>query len=97
VVDFTFACIAGVDAMQNCLDFIRLNPTKKAIVVTTDFAKYDLNSTGNTRKALALSMLLTANPRIIAFENHWATSTKGVFDFLNRTEPSKKRNHWQQQ
>jgi hydroxymethylglutaryl-CoA synthase len=32
VVDFTFACIAGVDAMQNCLDFIRLNP-RKAIVV----------------------------------------------------------------
>jgi hydroxymethylglutaryl-CoA synthase len=31
--------------MQNCLDFIRLNPTKKAIVAT-DFAKYDLNSTG---------------------------------------------------
>jgi hydroxymethylglutaryl-CoA synthase len=27
-------------------------------------------------------MLLTANPRIIAFENHWATSTKGVFDFF---------------
>ncbi|MFV8331600.1 hydroxymethylglutaryl-CoA synthase family protein [Flavobacterium sp. GSP14] len=83
VVDFTFACIAGVDAMQNCLDFIRLNPTKKAIVVATDFAKYDLNSTGEyTQGAGALAMLLTANPRIIAFENHWATSTKGVFDFF---------------
>jgi hydroxymethylglutaryl-CoA synthase len=22
-VDFTFACIAGVDAIQNCLDFIK--------------------------------------------------------------------------
>ena len=83
VVDFTFACIAGVDAMQNCLDFIRLNPTKKAIVVTTDFAKYDLNSTGEyTQGAGALAMLITANPKIIAFENHWATSTKGVFDFF---------------
>jgi hydroxymethylglutaryl-CoA synthase len=49
VVDFTFACI-GVVAMQNCIDFITLNPDKKAIVVTTDFAKYDLNSTGNIRK-----------------------------------------------
>jgi hydroxymethylglutaryl-CoA synthase len=58
--------------MQNCLDFIRLNPTKKAIVAT-DFAKYDLNSTGEyTQGAGALAMLLTANPRIIAFENHWA-------------------------
>lgn len=83
VVDFTFACIGGVDAMQNCIDFITLNPTKKAIVVTTDFAKYDLNSTGEyTQGAGALAMLITSNPRIIAFENNWATSTKGVFDFF---------------
>lgn len=83
VVDFTFACIGGVDALQNCLDFVRLNPTKKAIVVTTDFAKYDLNSTGEyTQGAGALAMLVTANPKIIAFENEWVTSTKGVFDFF---------------
>lgn len=83
VVDFTFACIGGVDALQNCLDFIRLNPDKKAIVVTTDMAKYDLNSTGEyTQGAGALAMLVTSNPKIMAFENHWATSTKGVFDFF---------------
>ncbi|MFV8359077.1 hydroxymethylglutaryl-CoA synthase family protein [Flavobacterium sp. LS1P3] len=83
VVDFTFACIGGVDAMQNCIDFVTLNPTKKAIVVTTDFAKYDLNSTGEyTQGAGALAMLITSNPKIIAFENNWATSTKGVFDFF---------------
>ena len=83
VVDFTFACIGGVDAMQNCLDFIRLNPDKKAIVVTTDIAKYDLNSTGEyTQGAGAMAMLITTNPRIIAFENNWATNTKGVFDFF---------------
>ena len=83
VVDFTFACIGGVDALQNCFDFVRLNPNKKAIVITTDFAKYDLNSTGEyTQGAGALAMLVTANPKIIAFENEWATSTKGVFDFF---------------
>jgi len=83
VVDFTFACIAGVDALQNCIDFVTLNPNKKAIVVTTDFAKYDLNSTGEyTQGAGALAMLVTSNPRIIAFDNCWATSTKGVFDFF---------------
>lgn len=83
VVDFTFACIAGVDAIQNCLDFIKLNPDKKAIVVTTDIAKYDLNSGGEyTQGAGALAILLSSNPRIIAFDNNWATSTKGVFDFF---------------
>ena len=83
VVDFTFACIGGVDALQNCIDFVRLNPTKKAIVVCTDIAKYDLNSTGEyTQGAGALAMLITSNPKIMDFENHWATSTKGVFDFF---------------
>ena len=83
VVDFKFACIAGVDAMQNCIDFVTLNPEKKAIVVTTDIAKYDLNSSGEyTQGAGALAILITINPRIIAFENIWATSTKGVFDFF---------------
>jgi hydroxymethylglutaryl-CoA synthase len=83
IVDFTFACIGGVDAMQNCIDFVRLNPTKKAIVVTTDIAKYDLNSTGEyTQGAGAVALLITQNPRIIAFDNNWATSTKGVFDFF---------------
>ena len=83
VVDFTFACIGGVDALQNCLDFVKLNPTKKAIVVTTDFAKYDLNSGGEyTQGAGAVAMLITSNPRLIAFDNKWATSTKGVFDFF---------------
>ncbi|MBF7091095.1 hydroxymethylglutaryl-CoA synthase [Flavobacterium sp. ALJ2] len=83
VVDFTFACIGGVDALQNCVDYVKLNPTKKAIVVTTDFAKYDLNSTGEyTQGAGALAMLVTSNPRIIAFDENWATSTKGVFDFF---------------
>jgi hydroxymethylglutaryl-CoA synthase len=82
-VDFTFACIGGVDAMQNCIDYIRLNPNKKAIIVTTDIAKYDLESTGEyTQGAGALALLITQNPRIIAFENHWASSTKGVFDFF---------------
>jgi 3-hydroxy-3-methylglutaryl CoA synthase len=49
---FTFACIGGVDAMQNCIDYVTLNQTKKAIVVTTDLAKYDLNSTENIHKVL---------------------------------------------
>jgi hydroxymethylglutaryl-CoA synthase len=83
VVDFTFACIGGVDALQNCLDFIQLNSDKKAIVITTDIAKYDLNSTGEyTQGAGALAMLVTSNPRIVCFDNNWAVSSKGVFDFF---------------
>ncbi len=83
VVDMTFACIGAVDALQTTLDFIRLNPTKKAIVVATDNAKYDLNSTGEyTQGAGSIAMLVTANPRILSFNQEFGVSTQGVFDFF---------------
>jgi hydroxymethylglutaryl-CoA synthase len=79
----TFACIGAVDALQITLDFIRLNPTKKAIVVATDNAKYDLNSTGEyTQGAGAIAMLVTANPRVLAFSQEVSVSAQGVFDFF---------------
>ncbi len=82
-VDFTFACIGAVDALQNCVDYIRLNPKKKAIVISTDNAKYDLNSTGEyTQGAGAIAMLVTSNPSIISFSKETGVSTSGVFDFF---------------
>ena len=81
--DITFACIGAVDALQTTLDFIRLNPTKKAIVVATDNAKYDLNSTGEyTQGAGAIAMLIESNPKILAFPQEFGVSTQGVFDFF---------------
>lgn len=83
VVDLTFACIGGIDALQNCLDFIRLNPNKKAIVIASDNAKYDLESSGEyTQGAGAIAMLITSNPRILSFSNEVGVSTEGVFDFF---------------
>lgn len=83
VVDLTFACIGAIDALQNCLDYIRLNPTKKAIVIASDNAKYDLNSTGEyTQGAGSIAMLITSNPRILSFSNEVGVSTQGVFDFF---------------
>ena len=83
VVDLTFACIGAVDALQNCLDYIRLNPTKKAIVIASDNAKYDLDSSGEyTQGAGSIALLITSNPRILSFSNHVGVSTEGVFDFF---------------
>ena len=83
VVDLTFACIGAIDALQNCLDYIRLNPTKKAIIIASDNAKYDLNSTGEyTQGAGSIAMLITANPRVLSFSNEVGVATQGVFDFF---------------
>ncbi|MEC4114705.1 hydroxymethylglutaryl-CoA synthase family protein [Myroides pelagicus] len=82
-VDHTFACIGAVDAMQNAVDFIKANPTQKAIVVATDFAKYDLASTGEyTQGAGAIALLISAEPRILAFTSKIGVSTESVFDFF---------------
>jgi hydroxymethylglutaryl-CoA synthase len=82
-LDMTFACIGAVDALQTTLDFIRLNPNKKAIVVATDNAKYDLNSTGEyTQGAGAIAMLITSNPSILSFSKEVGISAQGVFDFF---------------
>jgi hydroxymethylglutaryl-CoA synthase len=91
VVDLTFACIGGVDALHNCLDYIRLNPTKKAIVIATDHAKYDLHSTGEyTQGAGAIAMLLAVNPRILSFGQEVGVSTEGTFDFFKPRRTRKK-------
>jgi hydroxymethylglutaryl-CoA synthase len=82
-LDMTFACIGAVDALQTNLDYIRLNPSKKTIVVATDNAKYDLNSTGEyTQGAGAIAMLITANPRVLSFSKEVGISAQGVFDFF---------------
>lgn len=100
-VDHTFACIGGVDAMQNAIDFVKANPQKKAIVIATDNAKYDLGSTGEyTQGAGAIAMLITSNPRMISFSSNTGVSTKSVFDFFkphHQIEKSKITNSDQNQ
>ena len=82
-LDMTFACIGAVDALLITLDFIRLNPNKKAIVVATDNAKYDLNSSGEyTQGAGAIAMLITSNPKVLSFSNEVGVAAQGVFDFF---------------
>ena len=83
VVDLTFACIGAVDAMQTCLDYVRLRPEKKCIVIASDVAKYDLASGGEyTQGSGAVVMLIEANPKMLSFDLTTGVSTEGVFDFF---------------
>ncbi len=83
VVDFTFACIGAVDALQNTLDWVRAGQGRIGIVLGSDLAKYDLQSTGEyTQGAGAVALLVKEDPRLIAFEEEWGVSTKSVHDFF---------------
>ena len=83
ITDMTFACIGGVDALQNTIDWVSRNSGKKAIVVSSDLSKYELNSTGEyTQGAGAIALLITENPSILTIDNAWGIATKSENDFF---------------
>ncbi|KFF00172.1 hydroxymethylglutaryl-CoA synthase [Chryseobacterium formosense] len=91
VVDMTFACIGAVDALHNSLDFVRVNPEKKAIVIASDYAKYELASSGEyTQGGGAVALLVSAKPDLIEIENNWGVATESVFDFFKPRRQFKK-------
>jgi hydroxymethylglutaryl-CoA synthase len=82
VVDLTFACVGGVDALHNTLDWVRGDRDRIGIVVTSDFAKYELESGGEyTQGAGAIAMLVKHDPRLIVIDDVFGVATQGVHDF----------------
>lgn len=83
VVDLTFACVGAVDALQNCLDWVKGGTDRKAVVIASDLSKYELNSTGEyTQGAGAVAVLVSENPKVIGFEETWGVGMQSVGDFF---------------
>lgn len=83
VIDMTFACVGGVDAMHNTIDWASKSKDRIGIVVTSDNAKYELASTGEyTQGAGAIALLIKQNPRLLAIHDIWGVGTKSVHDFF---------------
>ena len=83
VVDLIFACVGAVDALENCLDWVRADPSRKAIVIASDIAKYDLGSSGEyTQGAGAVAMLIKSNPEILEINKTIGVSMQHVGDFF---------------
>ncbi|MFT7603848.1 MAG: hydroxymethylglutaryl-CoA synthase, partial [Saprospiraceae bacterium] len=92
VVDLTFACVGGVDALHNTLDWVRGDKERIGIVVTADFAKYELASTGEyTQGAGAIAMLIKHNPRLLGIADNFGVATQGVHDFFKPKRTFDKR------
>jgi hydroxymethylglutaryl-CoA synthase len=93
IVDLTFACAGAVDALQNCCDWVRNGNNRKAVVIASDIAKYELNSTGEyTQGAGSVSMLICKEPSIISFNGSWGVSSKGIGDFFKPRRQYNKAN-----
>ncbi|WP_333596711.1 hydroxymethylglutaryl-CoA synthase family protein [Chryseobacterium flavum] len=91
MVDMTFACVGAVDALHNSLDFVRVNPDKKAIVIASDYAKYELASSGEyTQGGGAVALLVSSKPDLLEIDNHWGVASESVFDFFKPRRQYKK-------
>lgn len=93
VLDMTFACVGGVDALHNALDFVRVNPDKKAVVIASDYAKYELASSGEyTQGGGAVALLVSSKPDLLEIENNWGVASESVFDFFKPRRSYHKEN-----
>jgi hydroxymethylglutaryl-CoA synthase len=82
VVDLTFACVGGVDALHNTLDWVRGDEERIGIVVCSDFAKYELASTGEyTQGAGAVAMLVKHQPRLLRIDEPIGVAMNSEHDF----------------
>lgn len=82
VVELKQACYAGTAALQLTLPFLRENPDKKVLVIASDIARYGLNTPGESSQGCgAVAMVLSAHPRVLAFDTEYGVVTENVMDF----------------
>ena len=82
VVELKQACYSGTAALQLALPFLRENPDKKILLIASDIARYGLHTTGESSQGCgAVAMVLSAHPRVLAFEPHYGLVTENVMDF----------------
>ncbi len=81
-VELKQACYSGTAGLQFAIGFVARNPEKKALVIASDIARYELGSPGEaTQGCGAVAMLVSANPRLMAIEPECGYYTADVMDF----------------
>jgi len=82
VVELKQACYSATAALQLALPFLRENPEKKVLVIASDIARYGLDTSGESSQgAGAVALVLSANPRLLAFEPEYGVVAEDVMDF----------------
>ena len=81
-VELKQACYSGTAGVQFAIGFVARHPDKKALVIASDIARYELGSPGEaTQGCGAVAMLVSANPRLLAVDPECGYHTEDVMDF----------------
>jgi len=82
VIELKQACYSATAGLRMALDFVTAHPEKKALVLASDVARYELESPGEaTQGCGAVAMLITANPRLVEMDPESGFHTEDVMDF----------------
>jgi len=81
-VEMKEACYAATAGLQLAASWVKDHPGKKALVIGTDIARYDLRSPGEpTQGAVAAALLVTTDPRVLAIDPEHGLYAEDVMDF----------------
>lgn len=82
VVELKQACYSATGALQMACALVARNPEQKVLVLASDIARYDLDSSGEaTQGCGAVAMLISANPRLVEIDPQSGHYTEDVMDF----------------
>ncbi|MGR3741460.1 hydroxymethylglutaryl-CoA synthase [Companilactobacillus sp. DQM5] len=80
------ACYGATAGLQMAYNFIAQHPNKSALIISSDIARYGLNTPGEvTQGAGAVAMLVKANPAILTLQNDSVYMSENVGDFWRPT------------
>jgi len=81
-IEMKEACYAATAGLQLAADHIRVHPTKKALVIGSDIARYGLKTAGEpTQGGGAVAMLVSVDPQILALNDDSVLLSDDVMDF----------------
>jgi len=81
-IELKEACYSATAALHLAAAWIQQHPTKKALVLAADIARYDLASPGEpTQGCGAVAMLVSTNPRVLALDPETGFHAENVMDF----------------
>ncbi|WP_333617787.1 hydroxymethylglutaryl-CoA synthase [Dietzia sp.] len=88
-IELKQACYSGTGALQAALGIIARNPGERVLVISSDIARYELDSPGEpTQGAGAVAMLVSADPALVEIEPASGVFSEDVDDFWRPNDSS---------
>ncbi|SFR20215.1 hydroxymethylglutaryl-CoA synthase [Poseidonocella sedimentorum] len=81
-VELKQACYSATPAIQLACGYVARKPDRRVLVIASDVARYELDSSGEpTQGAAAVAMLISADPRLVEIDPVSGCFTEDIMDF----------------